>query len=204
MGSKVQAVFEAQNAAELAARYDDWAASYEGDMGDHAGPPEATEVLTRYVGPEGRVLDAGCGTGLAGALLKARGYHNLEGLDLSAGMLREAGKKGCYAILHQRTLGEPLDFQSGTYDAVLIIGVFARAHAPSRSLNELARITKPGGYVIFTLRPEFYVSTDFKSTMAELAESGRWRLVETTEPFDGRYKEFPGIHLQVWVYQVQS
>src|SRR5208337_360260 len=103
---------------------------------------------------------------------------------------------------HQQTLGEPLDFPSATFDAVMVVGVFARAHAPSRSLAELIRITKPGGFVIFTLRPEFFVATDFKDTMAQLADSGRWRLVETTEPFDGRYKEFPGINLQVWVYEV--
>ena len=83
-----------------------------------------------------------------------------------------------------------------------IVGVFVRGHASSRAFAELIRITKPGGYIIFTLRPEFYVATDFKATMRSLAEAGRWRLVETTEPFDGRYKHFPGINLQVWVYEV--
>ena len=202
MSSRVNAVFEAQNPQELAARYDEWAASYEDDMDDHGGPQEATEVLTRYVAPDARILDAGCGTGLAGQILAARGYRQLEGLDLSAGMLREAGNKGCYTALHQQTLGEALDFPSAIFDAVLSVGVFVRAHAPSRSLAELIRITKPGGYIIFTLRPAFYVATDFKATMTALAEAGRWRLVETTEPFDGRYKHSPGINLQVWVYEV--
>lgn len=202
MMSRVEAVFAAQNPQELAARYDAWAASYEEDMDDHGGPQEAAEVSTRYVAPEARILDAGCGTGLVGQILAARGYHQLEGLDLSAGMLREAGHKGCYTALHQQTLGDALNFPSATFDAVLSVGVFARAHAPSRSLAELVRITKPGGYIIFTLRPEFYVATDFKATMTALGDAGQWRLVETTEPFDGRYQHFPGIHLQVWVYEV--
>jgi SAM-dependent methyltransferase len=202
MSSRVEAVFEAQNPQELAARYDEWAASYEDDMDDHGGPQEAAEVLTRYVAPDARILDAGCGTGLAGQILAARGYRQLEGLDLSAGMLREAGHKGCYTALHQQTLGEALDFPSAIFDVVLSIGVFVRAHAPSRSLAELIRITKPGGYVIFTLRPEFYIATDFKATMTALAEAGRWCLVETTEPFDARYKHSPGITMQVWVYEV--
>ena len=161
MTSRVEAVFAAQNPQELAACYDAWAASYEEDMDEHGGPQEATEVLTRYVTPDARILDAGCGTGLAGQILAARGYRQLEGLDLSAGMLREAGHKGCYITLHQQTLGDVLDFPSATFDAVLSVGVFARAHAPSRSLAELIRITKPGGYIIFTLRPEFYIATDF-------------------------------------------
>jgi len=202
MSSRVEAVFEAQNPQELAARYDEWAASYEDDMDDHGGPQEATEVLTRYVTPDARILDAGCGTGLAGQMLAARGYRQLEGLDLSAGMLREAGHKGCYIALHQQTLGDALDFPSAIFDAVLSVGVFVRAHAPSRSLAELIRITKSGGYIIFTLRPEFYVATDFKATMTTLAEAGHWRLIETTEPFDGRYKHSPGITMQVWVYEV--
>ncbi len=197
-------VFEARGTAELAARYDEWAASYESDMGDHGGPREATEVLARYAGPDAHVLDAGCGTGLAGELLAARGFRNLEGLDLSPGMLREAAGKGCYAALHQGILGEPLNLPSSSFDAVLVVGVFARVHAPSSSLTELVRISKPGGYIVFTLRPEFYVDSDFKATMTALSEAGSWRHVETTKPFDGRYKEFPGIDLQVWIFETRK
>ena len=47
--SGASAVFEAKNPDELAARYDEWAASYEEDMGDHGGPAEAVETLARYV-----------------------------------------------------------------------------------------------------------------------------------------------------------
>jgi len=200
--SGARTVFESQNSEELATRYDEWAVSYEADMGDHGGPAETVAVLARYVSPEARILDAGCGTGLGGELLAARGFTHLDGLDLSAGMLREAARKGCYTALHRQALGEPLDLPTAEYDAVMVVGVFARAHAPSRSLFELIRITKPGGYVIFTLRPEFMIGTDFKDTLEHLTDSGRWRPIETTEPFEGRYKDFPGINLQVWVYQV--
>ena len=136
--------------------------------------------------------------------MQARGFAHLDGLDLSEGMLQQAAKKGCYTALHKHALGEPLDLPTAEYDAIVAIGVFARGHAPSRSLSELIRITKPGGYVIFTLRPEFRMGSDFKDTMEHLTASGRWRLIETTEPFDGRYKEFPGINLQVWIYQVSG
>lgn len=197
-------VFASQNPEELASRYDEWAASYEDDMGDHGGPTETVAVLARYVSPQARILDAGCGTGLVGQILAGRGFTRLDGLDLSAGMLREAAKKGCYTKLHRQALGEPLDLPSAEYDAVLAVGVFARAHAPSRSLLELIRITRPGGYVLFTLRPEFMMGTDFRDTLERLTASGAWRLIETTEPFDGRYKDFPGINLQVWVYQVSG
>jgi amino acid adenylation domain-containing protein len=201
MTAKVHTVFAAQNNAELATGYDNWAGSYDADMGDHGGPTEVVETVSRFAGTGARVLDAGCGTGLAGQLLAARGYRNVEGLDLSSGMLREAGAKGCYNALYQHALGDTLDLPSAAYDAVLCVGVFVMAHAPASSFDELLRITKPGGHLIFTLRPEFYQNTPFKAKMAELTESGQWALVETSAPFEGRYKEFPEVRLQVWVYR---
>lgn len=50
-------VFEARNEAELAARYDEWAASYESDMGDHGGPAESVQALAQYVAPAARILE---------------------------------------------------------------------------------------------------------------------------------------------------
>lgn len=201
MTAKVHTVFAAQNNAELAAGYDDWAASYEADMGDHGGPQEVVDTLTRLLGPEARILDAGCGTGLAGTMLAERGYCNLEGLDLSPGMLRVASAKGCYQALHEAALGASLECQSSNFDAVICVGVFVRGHAPADSFDEMLRVTKPGGYLIFTLRPEFYQNTTFKDKMAELTQSGQWALTETSEPFPGRYAHFPEVNLQVWVYR---
>lgn len=201
MTAKVHNVFAAQNNVELAAGYDDWAASYEADMGDHAGPPEVVETLARFAGPDARILDAGCGTGIAGPLMAARGYRNLEGLDISPGMLRVAQGKNCYTALYEAALGGALDLPSMAYDTVLAVGVFVMAHAPASSFDELLRITRPGGYLIFTLRPEFYMNTGFKDKMQELTETGQWTHVETSEAFPGRYQHFPEVNLQVWVFQ---
>lgn len=201
MNAKVYGVFESKTPEELAARYDAWAKSYESDLDDQGGPAEAADELTKRVAAEGSILDAGCGTGVVGSILAERGYRNLEGLDLSEGMLRVAGEKGCYRALHRGTLGEPLDLPSQHFDAMICVGVFVRAHAPSTSLHELVRVVKVGGYLVFTLRPEFYSGSDFPATMAELTAKGAWELVETTPPFSGRYKEFPEVNLQVWVYR---
>ena len=49
-----------------------------------------------------RCVDLGCGTGLMGPLLlpyMARGAAGLEGVDLSAGMVKEAARRGCYGRL---------------------------------------------------------------------------------------------------------
>ncbi|TAN46928.1 MAG: class I SAM-dependent methyltransferase [Methylococcaceae bacterium] len=201
MTSNVEAVFAAATPEELAASYDRWAPSYETDLSNQGGPREAVDLLVKYVAPSARVLDAGCGTGVVGGLLAERGFQHLEGLDLSTGMLDEARKKQCYSALHQQALGETLDFPDATFDAVTVVGVFVMGHAPSRSLHELIRITKPGGYIIFTLRPELYANSDFKPTMAALEQDGRWRLAEASDAFHGRFKAHPEVMLQVWVYQ---
>ncbi len=202
MTSHVHTVFAAQSTTELAAGYDAWAQSYESDMGDHAGPAEVVETLARLAPPTARVLDAGCGTGLAGVMLAGRGFGTIDGLDLSPGMLRQAEAKGCYRALFEGAMGDgTLNLEPDGYDAILCIGVFVRSHAPASSLRELLAATRPGGLLIFTLRPEFHQGTDFKQTMEALSQEGAWTHVETSAPFPGRYREFPEINLQVWVFR---
>ena len=47
-------------------------------------PFQITAWVARYVpAGEGPLLDAGCGTGLSGPALKALGYNDIAGLDLS-------------------------------------------------------------------------------------------------------------------------
>ncbi|MGH8477401.1 MAG: class I SAM-dependent DNA methyltransferase [Methylococcales bacterium] len=205
MSDKVFAVFEAADRDELATRYDEWASEYDGDLVNQGGPAEAVEMLLKHVpSRQAKILDAGCGTGVVGQLLAQNGYRNLEGLDLSAGMLDEARKKQCYSALTQQALGDPLDFPTGIFDAVLSVGVFVRGHAPASSFDELIRITKPGGTILFTLRPEFYAGTDFKAKLSALTHEGRWLQVEVSAPFDGRFKFHPEVTLQVWVYKISD
>lgn len=200
--SKVAAVFEAATPEVLAQRYDDLALSYDDALSTDVSPQRAVAVLARYCTHDDRILDVGCGTGKVGEILQASGYQNLEGLDISSGMLDKARKKDCYVALHQQNLGGALGFSDDTFDAVVGVGVFVRGHAPSSSLEELTRITRPGGRVIFTLRPEFYVASSFRDRMAALTSAGRWRWVETGEPFGAGFKEYSDVCLQVWVYQV--
>jgi len=54
----------------------------------------------------GRVLDAGAGTGLVGKFLSENGYSNLVAMDLSMGMLEQARKQNVYQEFHQMVVGE--------------------------------------------------------------------------------------------------
>ena len=80
-------------------------------------------------------------------------------------------------------LGEKLDFSDNHYDAVLSVGTMG--HAPPESFNELVRITKPSGLIVFSLRVQFYNEPIFHKKLQLLEELDKWRLVERTDPIQG-------------------
>jgi len=57
-------------------------------------------------------------------------------------------------LLARMVLGETLEFETDAFDAVTCVGVLTFGHAPASSLDEFVRVTKPGGHVTFTVRPD--------------------------------------------------
>lgn len=202
----IQWVYASENNEELAERYDQWAKSYEDDLDRDIGwygPIRAVEALVKHVAKDARILDAGAGTGLCGKLLAERGYTNIVAMDLSLGMLDEARNKGVYTEYHQMVMGETLDFETDSFDAVITVGVLTVGHAPASSLDELIRVTKPGGQIVYTLRPDLFEEA-FKDKHAELDAAGKWKLTELGEPTQILPKGEPDVYHQVWVQEVTS
>ncbi len=203
---KVQWVYDSQNNQELAQRYNQWSREYEDDLTRVFGRPgrePIVDLTLKYVPKTACILDAGAGTGTLGQWLHKEGYRHLVAIDLSEGMLAEAQKKAVYTELRQMILGEPLDFASDMFDAVTACGVFTYGHAPSRAFDELIRVTKPGGQIIFTLRPDFYESSDFKSKMADLETQKQWLLIEQGDRYLAEPKGQPDLYLQTWIYRIE-
>src|SRR5882672_8434054 len=95
----LDSVYTAGSPEELAQAYAAWAATYDGETASlgYLLPFLITAWVARHVPTgEGPLLDAGCGTGLSGPSLKALGYDDIAGLDLSADMLTIAGSRGAY------------------------------------------------------------------------------------------------------------
>ena len=168
---KLQWIYSSRDNQEIEERYDGWATDYDNDL-EHdfawRSPQETSKVLARYVNKNARVLDAGAGTGLVGSELAKLGFDNLVAMDLSQGMLDEANQKSVYQELRQMVMGDSLDFPTDSFDAVISVGVLTLGHAPPSSFDELVRITKPGGYIVFSLRPDAYECNGFKDKMDEL------------------------------------
>ena len=123
-------------------------------------------------------------------------------MDLSRGMLAEAKGKDLYNEFHQMALGGTLDFATGEFDAVISVGVFTQGHAPANSLDELARITKPGGLIVFSLRVDTYESDGFKEQQSGMEEAGVWQLADMTDRFQPLPKGEPEVRRRTWAYRV--
>lgn len=176
------AVYDATSAEQIAAAYDLWADSYDAEMAKagYRHPSIGLALLARHA-PRGTgpVLDAGCGTGLLGDWLGIMGFAPVEGLDLSAGMLTVARRKGCYAALHQLALGGPLPFADGQFAAVISTGVFTTGHVGAEALPELIRITAPGGCLVLTVK-----TTLWDGGFSDALHSAPGiSVVETTAPY---------------------
>lgn len=203
--NRVQWIYSSKDNKELEDRYDVWAKDYDTDLDEGfgwLGPKKAVECFMKYVPKDARVLDAGAGTGLVGELLAAQGYKNLVAMDISQGMLDVAKEKNAYQEFHRMVMGEELDYATDSFDAVISVGVLTVGHAPASSLDELIRITKPGGYIIYSLRPDVYRDSGFKEKQESLETEGKWKLIEEGEPFQTLPKGEPDVLHQDWVYQV--
>jgi SAM-dependent methyltransferase len=82
--------------------------------------------------------------------------------------------------LKNQILGQPLDFADDGFAAVVSAGVLTTGHAPPSCLDELIRITRPGGHLIFTLSLPVYEESGFRAKLEALTGQGLWRAVETT------------------------
>ena len=201
---RVQWVYESTNNQELEERYDQWAAEYDQDLDEvfaWNAPQNGANMLAKLVQPDAAVLDAGAGTGLVGKCLADAGFTNMAAMDLSQGMLDEARAKNVYNSFHQMTLGETLGFDTAAFDAVISVGVFTLGHAPIHSFDELVRVTKPGGYIVFSLRTDM-VADGYQDYFNMLESDGKWKLAEISDRFQPLPKGEPEVFHQVWAFQV--
>lgn len=93
----------------------------------------------RYL-PPGRILDLGAGTGAAAPLFGDRGVVALdpaiEMLSLNLAHLRVAA------------VGEALPFRGESFDGVFSAYVLRNLDSLARSLDEVARVLRPGGVLV--------------------------------------------------------
>jgi len=135
--------------------FDAYAESFDASLERlHYRAPElvAEEVERLYGAPHGAlaVVDAGCGTGLCGPLLRPWAAR-LAGCDLSVGMLRRAKPRGCYDVLHKAELGHYLATQPETFDLVVSADTLCYFGDLHQVLGAAAIALRAPGRIVFTV-----------------------------------------------------
>jgi predicted TPR repeat methyltransferase len=200
---KLHRAYQAKDPAETAQVYDDWAAEYEQHMKNvgYTHPAMVASMVTRHVAPtEAPVLDAGAGTGVLGEILTALGYSNLSGLDASRGMLKIAGLKKNYRDLSHQFLGQALSYDDDHFALVASSGVFTQGHAPLDGLDELIRVTRPGGHLVFSIA-RTYLDGLFEHKRQQLEQAEHWKFVDASEPYNSAPLQ-DNLISRVFVFQV--
>ena len=107
--------------------------------------PMAQHLVDRLRAPlEGALaLDAGAGSGAAGAALRARGAH-VVAADREFDMAKYAAAAGLVVTADVTTL----PFRDGSFDVAVAAFVVNHLPEPVVGLSELRRVTRPGGTVL--------------------------------------------------------
>jgi SAM-dependent methyltransferase len=123
-----------------------------GDFGQVAKfiRPVADQFMARIeLRPGMRVLDAACGTGNLAVIAARRGCHT-SGLDIAANLVAQARERARHEGLDiEYTEGdaEAMPYPNASFDLVVSMYGVMFAPRPERVVNELVRITKPGGLI---------------------------------------------------------
>lgn len=116
-------------------------------------PDELHRLVMEHAGPEARfarVLDLGCGTGLAGECFRSAA-DCLDGVDLSEGMIAVARRKSLYDMLEVAEAVEFTARSEGRYDLVVAADVLVYLGDLAPLFRAVARALTPCGRFAFSV-----------------------------------------------------
>jgi len=157
-----------------------------------------------------KILDMGCGTGLASHILKERfGYNNLAALDVSEHMLEKAREKRifnrfiCSYVTNKRVNA----IQSAEFEGLVSSAAVTPGQIRPEAFDEILRWMKPGAIICFTCRHDAYVSVEYgyQAKFNELEKDKKWTLISNMETDYYRHPradEFSHSKTRVLVYRV--
>jgi len=163
----------------VAKAYARWAPVYDFVFGAvfNAGR-KASIAAAERVG--GRILDVGIGTGIS--LTDYSPASRVVGVDYCEPMLRKAHERvGEHKLAHVEALAvmdaQHLGFPDAFFDVVVAQYVITTVPDPEAALDEIARVTKPGGEIVLVnhLGAELGLRRAFEQGFAPVARRLGWR-----------------------------
>ena len=126
--------------------YDDWADSYDEEFAEavnYCYPSVVAECFGRHSTPsDSPVADLGCGTGLVGMSLRRTGV-DLDGFDISTGMLAQAARKKVYRDLHIADFTRCEGLPRNCYGGLISCGSFTLGHLGPEALANAVDMARP-------------------------------------------------------------
>ncbi len=140
--------------------FDTFATSFDERLSrlEYQAPRLVGELVARLLGAPAAALDivdAGCGTGLCAPWLRPYA-RRLVGVDLSAGMLARAQRRGGYDALERAELVQWFDKHPGSADLVVSADTLCYFGVLDGAVASAYRLLRPAGRFIFTVegRPD--------------------------------------------------
>jgi 2-polyprenyl-3-methyl-5-hydroxy-6-metoxy-1,4-benzoquinol methylase len=105
-------------------------------------------LISRYLSPQSRILEVGCGTGYVSGYLKKLGYH-MECSDQSLNALEFCKRRESGMKYYQYNLMEPLFTEE--FDGICVFDVLEHIEDDSIALKNLHDSLKQGGTLFLTV-----------------------------------------------------
>ncbi|HEY8027622.1 MAG TPA: tetratricopeptide repeat protein [Burkholderiaceae bacterium] len=153
--------------AERAATWDDSVQAANG----YRGMDLVADTLRGIATGKVVILDAGCGTGLVGELVRDLA-ELMEGIDLSSPMLAKALAKNCYDALFAGDLLEYMRANVRKYDAITSAATLIHFGDLHEVFVAAALALKPSGHFIFTVFPNENPDIFSVGSLHGMAEGG--------------------------------
>ena len=145
---------ERANDQYVAKIFDRFAASFDNNLKNlgYRAPEIVATALTGHVGQQATldILDAGCGTGLCGPLLRPL-CRRLTGVDLSPKMLEHARERGGYDELSVGELCEFMRSRPAQFDAIVSADTLVYFGALEEACAAARSSLRAGGLLAFTV-----------------------------------------------------
>ncbi len=174
----IKRTYEDPSTDELMDVYAAWANYYESDLIDGHGYRAPEDAVASFVAlglaSNAHILDAGCGTGLVGLLLREAGFTRIDGADLSTEMRAIAAQHGVYDRLFQLDMTEDYGIApADAFDAVISVGVFGFGPPHVPHLHHIMGAAKKGAPVMITVNGAGWTVRGWDDSFApHLAEHG--------------------------------
>jgi len=127
------------------------------------------------------LLEIGCGAGFATAALAMRGYR-VDAVDSVAAMINRTSKRIAETGTAERVRivradVRQLPMPNDSFDLVFALGVLPWLDDPLAAVREMARVTRPGGYVLVTADNDLHLDEILDPMRAPILKPVRRYLV---------------------------